>query len=506
MKILIAEDDATSRVILAHVLHQLGHEVLETADGEEAWAVFQREPIPLLISDWMMPGLDGLELCRRIRAAGRPKYTYIVLLTVLGGKENYLEAMEAGTDDFISKPFDVDQLRARLHVAERILGLQTELREMELTHEQVVRRERLRALGEMASGIVHDFTNAMSAVMGFTSMLLLRPGDLDDKARVKRCLEMMYTAGEDASQLVRRLREFYRQRDEAEVFLAVNVNEVVTMAVALTEPKWRAQSQASGRTIRVETTLGEIRAVDGNASALRDVLTNMIFNAVDAMPRGGTLSLTTGLDESRTTVMLRVQDTGIGMAEDVRRRCLEPFFTTKGDRGTGLGLAMSYGIVQRHGGSIEVESEPGRGATFVIRLPVRPARPAVWADADAEVPARPLRVLVVDDEPVPREVALELLQGDGHTVEVAASGREALQRFQLGWFDVILTDWAMPDMNGLELAYNVKRFAPQKPVIIMLTGFGEISNAPGERPADVDLVIGKPLTLTLLREALSIVK
>jgi CheY-like chemotaxis protein len=337
-------------------------------------------------------------------------------------------------------------------------------------------------------------------------MLLLRPGDLDDKARVKRCLEMMYTAGEDASQLVRRLREFYRQRDEAEVFLAVNVNEVVTMAVALTEPKWRAQSQASGRTIRVETTLGEIRAVDGNASALRDVLTNMIFNAVDAMPRGGTLSLTTGLDESRTTVMLRVQDTGIGMAEDVRRRCLEPFFTTKGDRGTGLGLAMSYGIVQRHGGSIEVESEPGRGATFVIRLPVRPARPAVWADADAEVPARPLRVLVVDDEPVPREVALELLQGDGHTVEVAASGREALQRFQLGWFDVILTDWAMPDMNGLELAYNVKRFAPQKPVIIMLTGFGEISNAPGERPADVDLVIGKPLTLTLLREALSIVK
>ena len=199
MKILIAEDDATSREILAHVLRQLGHEVVEAVNGEEAWAVFQREHVSLLISDWMMPGLDGLQLCRRIRAEQRPRYTYIILLTVLGGKRNYLEAMEAGTDDFITKPFDVDQLHARLRVTERILGLQTELREIELTREQVVRRERLRALGEMASGIVHDFTNAMSAVVGFSSMLLMRPGDLDDRTKVRHCLEMIYTAGEGAS-------------------------------------------------------------------------------------------------------------------------------------------------------------------------------------------------------------------------------------------------------------------------------------------------------------------
>jgi signal transduction histidine kinase len=506
MKILIAEDDATSRTIIAHVLHQFGHEVLETADGEEAWAVYQREPVPLLISDWMMPGLDGLELVRRIRSAGRPRYTYVILLTVLGGKESYLEAMEAGVDDFITKPFDVDQLRTRLRVAERILGLQTELRELELTQDQMVRRERLRALGEMASGIVHDFTNAMSAVMGFTSMLLLRPGDLDDKVKVKRYLEMMYTAGEDASQLVRRLREFYRQRDESEVFLAVNVNEVVTLAVALTEPKWRAQSQARGGTIRVETALGQIQVVDGNASALRDVLTNLVFNAVDAMPKGGTLRITTGLDEAHTSVVIRVSDTGVGMTEEVRRRCLEPFFTTKGDRGTGLGLAMAYGIVQRHSGSIDIESEVGKGSTFAIRLPVRGTRLPPVAEVEVVAPPRPLRVLVVDDEDVPREVAVELLRGDGHTVEGAVNGRDALQKFQLGWFDVILTDWAMPEMNGLELAYNIKRFAPNKPVIIMLTGFGEISNAAGERPADVDLVIAKPLTLTMLREALAIVK
>lgn len=504
MKMLVAEDDATSRVILAHVLHQLGHEVLETADGEEAWAAFQREHVPLLISDWMMPGLDGLELVRRIRAAGRPRYTYVILLTVLGGKRNYLEAMQAGTDDFITKPFDVDQLHARLRVAERILGLQTELRELELTHEQVVRQERLRALGEMASGIVHDFTNAMSAVMGFTSMLLMRPDDLNDTSKVRRCLEVMYAAGEDASQVVRRLREFYRQRDDAEVFLAVELNEVVTMAVAITEPKWRAQSQASGCTIRMETALGQTRIVDGNASALRDVLTNVIFNAVDAMPEGGTLRIATGLDDTKTWVVVRVSDTGVGMTEEVRRRCLEPFFTTKGERGTGLGLAMAYGIIQRHGGSIDAESEPGKGSTFIIRLPVRLAPTPALTEPEADTPSRPLRVLVVEDEAIPREVAVELLRGDGHTVETATNGRDALQKFQMGWFDVILTDWAMPEMNGIELAYNIKRVAPEKPVIIMLTGFGEITT--GDKPAEVDLVIGKPLTLMMLREALATVK
>jgi CheY-like chemotaxis protein len=205
-------------------------------------------------------------------------------------------------------------------------------------------------------------------------------------------------------------------------------------------------------------------------------------------------------------VTLRVTDTGVGMTDDVRRRCLEPFFTTKGERGTGLGLAMAYGVIQRHGGTIDIESQPGRGSTFLIRLPVRTEPVAPVSMIREEPASRPLRVLVVDDEPVPLEVAVELLVGDGHMVEAATNGREALQRFQTGWFDVILTDWAMPEMNGLELAFNIKRFAPQKPVIIMLTGFGEISRDTGDRPPDVDLVIGKPITLPALRDALAIVK
>src|SRR5262249_8306469 len=159
--------------------------------------------------------------------------------------------------------------------------------------------------------------------------------------------------------------------------------------------------------------------------------------------------------------------------EEVRRRCLEPFFTTKGDRGTGLGLAMAYGIIQRHNGSIDIESEPDRGTTFTLRLPARELPPSAIMGQEWEPAARPLRGRVVDDEPIPLEVAVELLAGDGHAVETASNGREALQKFQAGWFDVVLTDWAMPEMNGLELAFNVKRFAPKKLVIIMLTGFGE---------------------------------
>jgi CheY-like chemotaxis protein len=223
------------------------------------------------------------------------------------------------------------------------------------------------------------------------------------------------------------------------------------------------------------------------------------------MPAGGTLRIATGLDEAGGAVEIRISDTGVGMTEEVRRRCLEPFFTTKGDRGTGLGLAMVYGIVQRHGGSIDIESEVGRGTTFIIRLPVRAAAGGAAREAETTLPSRPLRVLVVDDEPVPLEVATELLRSDGHVAETATSGQEALRKFQTGWFDVVLIDWAMPEMNGVELAFNIKRFAPRKPVIIMLTGFGEVSRAPGDAPPDVDLVIGKPITLTAIREALAIV-
>ena len=502
MRVLIAEDDTTSRLILEEIMTQLGHDVVTAANGQEAWAIFNREHVPLVISDWMMPDLDGIELCRRIRAENRERYTYIILLTALGGKENYLEAMRAGADDFASKPLDADQLHARLRVAERILGLQRELVQLELSQQQIVQQERLRALGEMASGIAHDFSNAMTAVVGFSDMLLMSPRELDDKPKVIRRLELIRTAGRDAADLVRRLREFCRPKDESEVFSAVDINQAIRTAVALSEPRWKAQAQAAGGPVLLKTDLQEMPAVDGHASELRDVLMNLIFNAVDAMPQGGTLSIATELERPRNTVLVTVEDTGVGMPPDVRRRCLEPFFTTKGDRGTGLGLAMTYGIIQRHGGTIDIETQPGEGTTFRIRLPACVDRPASPHLASADTVPRPLRILVVENEPVPHQVLVEYLQRDGHVVESARDSRDGLRRSQGGSFDVVVTDRAMPEMNGLELAAAIGQIAGPRPAVIMLSGFGAEVGVNGDLPSGVDFVLTKPVTLDRLRGAL----
>ena len=239
-----------------------------------------------------------------------------------------------------------------------------------------MQQERLRALGEMASGIAHDFSNAMTAVVGFSDMMLMSPGELDDKVKVARRLELIRMAGRDAADLVRRLREFSRPKDESEVLGTVDINEAIRSAVALSEPRWKAQAQAAGGPVQLRTDFHEVPSVDGHVSELRDVLMNLIFNAVDAMPQGGTLSVATEHEGPRNMVLVTVQDTGVGMLPAVRQRCLEPFFTTKGERGTGLGLAMTYGIIQRHGGTIDIESQPGDGTTFRIRLPACAGRPA----------------------------------------------------------------------------------------------------------------------------------
>lgn len=503
MRILIAEDDTTSRIILDEILTRLGHEVVAAANGQEAWATFKQDHVSLVISDWMMPDVDGLELCRRIRAENRPKYTYVILLTALEGKESYLEAMEAGADDFATKPLDSDQLHARLRAAERILGLQRELVQLELSQQQIVQQERLRALGEMASGIAHDFSNVLSSVVGFSSLLLGHPAELDDRGKVRQRLELIHTAGLGAAQLVRRLREFGRHRDENEAFLAVDMNEVVRTAVALTEPRWKAQAQATGAPIHIETDLSPVPSVDGNVSELRDVLMNLIFNAVDAMPHGGTLRIATRAGAGRSPVLVTVADTGAGMTEEVRRRCLEPFFTTKGERGTGLGLAMAYGIIQRHRGAFDITSQPGEGTTFQIRLPARTSRSSATHSTSATRPSRPLRILVVDDEPPMRLVMSECLAAEGHAVETASNGRQGLQRFQGGRFDVVVTDRAMPEMNGLELAAAIKETAVGRPVVIMLSGFGDELDTAGGLPPGVDLVVSKPVTLEKLRDMLA---
>ncbi|HEU4439228.1 MAG TPA: ATP-binding protein, partial [Methylomirabilota bacterium] len=355
--------------------------------------------------------------------------------------------------------------------------------------------------------LAHDFNNALVPISGYAEMLLEHPDILENQAKATKYLKLIMTGVEDAASVVSRLREFYRKREEGETYRPLSLNQMVEQAVALTRPRWRDEALGSGRTILVEADMRPIPRILGSESELRELLTNLIFNAVDAMPEGGTIRIRTGLRETPTGadgvphVFLEVSDTGTGMTDEVRRRCLEPFFSTKGERGTGLGLPMVFGIVKRHRGTMDIESTVGKGTTFIVALPAD-ATQSREVQAGTAAPTGPLSVLVVDDEPIARDVLTEYLTGDGHRVETAENGREGFEKFKAGDFSVVITDRAMPEMGGDQLAAMVKEQTPHTPVVL-LTGFGDLMNAAGEKPDGVDLVVKKPIRLSTLREVLA---
>jgi signal transduction histidine kinase/ActR/RegA family two-component response regulator len=407
-----------------------------------------------------------------------------------------------------SHVFSLDDLR----LADGIAKQAAVAIELHRTQRHIIEQERLNAVGKMASGLAHDFNNALVPISGYAEMLLEHQDILQDEAKATKYLKLIMTGVEDAASVVSRLREFYRKREEGETYRPLSINQMVEQAVALTRPRWRDEALGSGRTILVEADMRPVPRIVGSESELRELLTNLIFNAVDAMPEGGTIRIRTGLREAPVSeetrlapaapqVFLEVSDTGTGMTEEVRRRCLEPFFSTKGERGTGLGLAMVFGIVKRHRGTMDIESTVGKGTTFIVLLPADTTQ-AREVQQRTEAPSGPLHVLVVDDEPIARDVLTEYLTGDGHTVETAVNGRDGFEKFKAGRFSVVITDRAMPEVGGDQLAAMVKEKAPAMPVVL-LTGFGDLMNAAGEKPDGVDLVVKKPIRLATLREVLA---
>ncbi len=372
------------------------------------------------------------------------------------------------------------------------------LAELKSTQQQIIQQERLRALGQMASGIAHDFNNALVPILGFCELLQLSPDILADKKKSATYLETIRIAAQDAASVVGRLREFYRANEEHEKFSPVDLSKLVEQAINLTKPKWKDQAQAAGATVRVVPELSTVPPIAGEEPALRELLTNLIFNAVDAMPDGGIITIRTRRDGGR--VVLEVADTGTGMSEEVRRRCLEPFFSTKGERGTGLGLSMVFGIVQRHGGEIDIRSAVGKGTTFVITFPPQAAGEVASKDAATPLANRALNVLVVDDEELVRDLLTAALTKDGHHVELAEQGVDGLRRFMAGKFDLVVTDKAMPGMSGDQMATAIKQVSPKTP-IILLTGFGQFLDK--EKIPNVDVLASKPIGIVALREAIT---
>jgi signal transduction histidine kinase/ActR/RegA family two-component response regulator len=407
------------------------------------------------------------------------------------------------------------------HHARLIASLQSAYDELRQTQRAVMQQERLRALGQMASGIAHDVNNALSPIAGYTDLLLNDEPGLGERAR--RYVTTIRTAAEDIGHTVARLREFYRQRREQDVLAHVNLPGLIQQVIDLTRPRWRDIPQQHGVMVKLAPEVPrDLPSLLGIESEIREALTNLIINAVDAMPQGGTLGLrarTGRLGKSAgaqpgaaglkrpTHVIIEVSDTGVGMDEETRRRCLEPFFSTKGERGTGLGLSMVYGVVQRHEGDIEVESAPDKGTLVRLIFPLREGPAMVVPPAPEEaLPAVRMRILCIDDEPLLREMMKDLLQRDGHTVEVADGGQSGLDKFRAANregepFDVVLTDLGMPYIGGHEVARTVKRESPNTPVIVM-TGWGSrfVSET---KVIAADYVLSKPPKSQELRRLLA---
>ncbi len=385
-------------------------------------------------------------------------------------------------------------------------GTQQAYDELRRTQQAVVQQERLRALGQMASGVAHDINNALSPITAYSELLLGTLPGLSDASRQR--LQRINQAADDVAQIVARMREFYRRDLDPDQLGKVNVNKAVEEVAELTRPRWRDLAQRQGISIRIKFELEpSLPTLVCNASELREALTNVIFNAVDALARGGEITLLTravprdALQQDGSVakdLQIEVRDNGVGMDDKVREHCLEPFFSTKLQTGgTGLGLAMVYGMVKRHGGGIEIDSAPGRGTCVRLIFPVvqrATATPRPQA-AQTEV-CRPLRILCIDDEPELRQLMHDVLEVHHHKVTVAPSGREGVEMFRTNLrgqepFEIVITDLGMQDMDGHHVARAIKAESPKTP-IIMLTGWGTIMKATGETAPEVDMVLSKP--------------
>lgn len=402
--------------------------------------------------------------------------------------------------------FDKTRLNQKLWTA------YTELRHAQ---EKNLQQERLQALGQMSRGIAHDINNALTPIMGYTNLLLRPDFQLPDSAQ--NYLRHIRLAGEKISRSVSCIRDFYRKNDAQDTLVPVGLNQIVQEAIQSTQPHWRDAIRSQGINLELAIDFdADLPRIMGKGGELREAVAHLIVNAIQAMPQGGVLTMRTCVQRLETAragetsdqnVILEIIDTGVGMDAETRKRCLEPFFSTKSHQGAkGLGLSHVFGIMQRHGGALEIESEPGKGT--LIRL----AFPATQAAA-AEPPVLPrvealpvsLKVLCIDDQQSILDVLKIILQSAGHKVETALEGQSGLDAFRAAAtlkdpFAAVITDLGMPGMDGRQVAKIIKQesYTP----VIMLTGWGDIMQAEGNHPEHIDAIISKPPGANQLLEIL----
>jgi len=451
----------------------------------------------------------GVELLSRLREAGLIAVVMVPLsadpVKIGGVFMLYREAMVIGESEreFLRGIAEY----ASLAVQNRKLydELDDSYAVLKKTQVAMMEQERLKAMGQMASGIAHDINNTLAPIALYAEALAA--SELGRAEPARRYLRTIQEAVRDIEQITMRLRSFYKGGQEEGELQAIDPGELLNSVAELTRPRWKDMPNRQGVEVRLETeTEAKLPPLVGNATEIREALINLIFNAVDAMPAGGLITIRAR--QAPGSLLLEVIDTGVGMNAELRQRCLEPFFTTKGAEGSGLGLSVAYGTMQRHHGEIEVESEEGQGTTVRLVFPILPGRPRESSEeaetSDAALPR--LRILCVDDDAAVRTVLTEMLAQSGQEVESRGSGEEAMAallsaKAEGKGFDLVITDLGMPHMDGKELARRIKSSSPGTPVIL-LSGWGSFLGADQESGLEVDCVLSKPPTIAGLQRAI----
>lgn len=389
----------------------------------------------------------------------------------------------------------------------------TEKKKME---QQLLQSEKLKSLGELAGGVAHDFNNILAAILGRVQLLrkqLAPPMGKTEKRGsaidLEKGLEIIERASLDGAETVRRIQEFCRRRGDQKDFVQVDLNELIENALEFTKVKWADEVQSRGIKIEISKALSSLPPIMGSASELREVFTNLINNAVDALPRGGEIRVQSCMNTE--WAVITIEDTGGGIPLSIKDRIFDPFFTTKGPQSTGLGLSVSYGIINRHHGTITAESMEGKGTAFTIKLPLTGKADTKEDRREKVIPMqgkhKKARILVIDDEADVRELLRDILSDAGHDVEMAHNGCVGIEMFEKQPYDLVLTDLGMPVMSGWEVAGKIRQMNKCVP-IALVTGWNVVLDDAALHSSGVNLVVHKPFqvdqVLNLVKEGVMV--
>jgi signal transduction histidine kinase len=507
-KILIVDDQEQNVRLLERLLQQAGYTTLESStDPRRVLPLFTEFQPDLILLDLMMPHLDGFGVMQELAGhIATDDYLPILVLTADVTPEAKRRALAAGAKDFLTKPFDVVEVVLRIENLLHARFLHRELqRQNEVLEEQVrertqqlIQSEKLAAMGSLLAGVAHELNNPLSVVMGQAALLELTPGAGPMAERVGKIIK----AAERCARIVKNFLALARQQPMERQ--AVSLNQVVQEAIELLAYPLRVD------TVEIALELApDLPEIWADPHQLHQLVVNLVSNAHQAMrtisaPRR--IILTTRLVPAARRVLFAVADTGPGISSEAQGRIFEPFFTTKPvGQGTGLGLSLCQGIVERHGGSIRVASQPGHGAVFSIELPVD-LRETATSEAAQPASLQPIRektILIVDDDRDVAETLGDLLQVDGHQVELVANGTLALAKLQSQTYDLILSDVRMPDTDGPRLYTQLER---QHPELLRRVAFltGDTLSAETREFLERTRVptMAKPFTLEQVRQVL----